>query len=292
VSWLAISLLCGFFLATADALSKRFLGDYTATELTLARLVWTGALLAPLLLVTADGLPSLSFWAYMAVLTPLEILGLACYMAAIQGSALAESLPYLAFTPVFTLVTGYVFLGEQASVHGGLGVLVVVLGAYVLNIEHLFGGGAGAWFAPLRAIGRARGPRLMLSAAAIYSLTSVLGKAAMQHVSPGFFGPLYYVILGSAAALYGLIKPKVLGRSLCRRPGWSLLIAVAMAGMVLTHFLAIKIAPSVAYVLAVKRCSILFGIAYGAWWFHERDTLRSVLAGVLVVSGVVLIQWQ
>jgi drug/metabolite transporter (DMT)-like permease len=289
VNWLAISLLCGFCLATADALSKRYLGDYTATELTIARLAWTGALLAPLMLVTADASPPLSFWAYMAVLTPLEILALVLYMAAIQGSSLAESLPYLAFTPVFTLLTGYVFLGERASVQGGLGVLVVVLGAYVLNIEHLRG---GAWFAPIRAIGSARGPRRMLGAAAIYSLTSVLSKAAMAQVSPGFFGPLYYVILGLAAVFYGLARPKDLGRLLRRRPGWCLLIAVAMAGMVLTHFLAIKLAPSVAYVLAVKRCSILFGIVYGAWWFRERDTVRSLTAGVLVLAGVALINGQ
>jgi hypothetical protein len=41
----------------------------------------------------------------------------------------------------------------------------------------------------------------MLGAAAVYSLTSVMGKAAMHYVPPLFFGPFYFLVLGLATPL-------------------------------------------------------------------------------------------
>jgi drug/metabolite transporter (DMT)-like permease len=58
--------------------------------------------------------------------------------------------------------------------------------------------------------------------------------------------------------------------------------------MVVTHFLAIAEA-EVAYFVAVKRASLLFGILYGALWFGERHLRRNLFAGALMVAGVALI---
>jgi drug/metabolite transporter (DMT)-like permease len=57
--------------------------------------------------------------------------------------------------------------------------------------------------------------------------------------------------------------------------------------MILAHVLAI-VQTNVAYMIAVKRTSMLFGLAYGAWWFGERQ-LAQRLAGMLVMLvGVAL----
>jgi hypothetical protein len=45
------------------------------------------------------------------------------------------------------------------------------------------------------------GSRLMLATAAIYSLTSVISKAALLQVTPAFFGPFYFVTLGFCTTL-------------------------------------------------------------------------------------------
>ena len=44
-----------------------------------------------------------------------------------------------------------------------------------------------------------------------------------------------------------------------------------------------------AYMIAVKRTSLLFGIVYGALLFKEQDLGRHLAAGVLMVAGVFLI---
>ena len=45
----------------------------------------------------------------------------------------------------------------------------------------------------------------------------------------------------------------------------------------------------VAYMIAVKRSSLLFGIIYGALIFRERGLGAHLLAGMLMLGGVFLI---
>jgi drug/metabolite transporter (DMT)-like permease len=61
-----------------------------------------------------------------------------------------------------------------------------------------------------------------------------------------------------------------------------------MAGMVVTHFYAIEHI-EVAYMVAVKRSSLLFGMLYGAWLFKETELTKNLAAGILMVLGVYLI---
>jgi drug/metabolite transporter (DMT)-like permease len=75
---------------------------------------------------------------------------------------------------------------------------------------------------------------------------------------------------------------------LSRQPFAHLLIGLCMAGMVVSHFYAIENV-QVAYMIAVKRMSLLFGIIYGALIFGEKDFPKKLLAGCVMVLGVFLI---
>ncbi len=288
MNWFLLALICAFCLASADALSKRHLSDYSGPELVLIRFTLSGLLLAPF--VVLNPLPPVppAFWGWVAALVPMELLAMWLYVLAIRDSPLSQSLPYLAFTPVLTTVTGLLVLGERVSPEGFVGILLVGTGAYLLNIEHARGGGLRAWLAPFPAILRERGSRLMLGVAALYSLTSVMGKGALQYVPPETFGPFYWCILGlSALVVFSVGRPK-LARVLWRRPGWHLAVGVLMGIMVITHFMALA-RVEVAYMIAVKRTSLLFGILYGALLFRELGLGRNLLAGALMCLGVAAI---
>jgi uncharacterized membrane protein len=58
--------------------------------------------------------------------------------------------------------------------------------------------------------------------------------------------------------------------------------------MVFTHFLAIQ-KVEVAYMIAVKRTSLLFGILYGALVFREPGIAARLPAGALMLGGVVVL---
>jgi uncharacterized membrane protein len=287
VEWLPITLLCAFSLASADAATKRWLRDATAREITLLRYGLTGALLAPLLFV--EPLPHLPapFWGWMGVLVPLELLAALLYMRAIRDHALAETLPYLAFTPVFVTLTGWAILDERVDLRGLGGIALVVAGSWGLNLKPE----AANWrelVRPFHAVLSNPGSRLMLLVAFIYSLTSVGGKAAMQWLPAETFGPFYFLLVGGTAiVLFGATRPASFGVAR-RHPAASLLVAFLSAVMVYTHFVALEMVEA-AYMIAVKRTSLLFGILYGALFFAEPRLRQSLFAGSLMIGGVFLI---
>jgi drug/metabolite transporter (DMT)-like permease len=286
--WFGLTLLSAFCLATADALTKRYLSDYPPGQMTLVRFGMTGLLLLPLLMLQPWPAPAPSFWGWVAMLLPLEILAMWLYMKAIRDCPLSLTLAYLAFTPVFNVVTGYALLGETVTLPGFAGIALVVCGAWILNLDAPHDGKGPALLAPLRAIARERGSRLMLVVAALYSLTSVMGKGALQYVTPGFFAPFYFVLLGAATTLLFASRDVRTWRVLGRHPWAHLLVGLFMGAMVVAHFYAIAHV-AVAYMIAVKRTSLLFGMLYGAWLFGETGLKRNLAAGVSMIAGVYLI---
>ncbi len=287
--WLPLSLICALSLASADAATKAWLQGFSARELAVVRFGLTGLLMTPLL----AGLPSLTalpvqFWWTLAVLVPLEVLAILLYMAAIRDHPLSLTLPYLAFTPVFVIGIAWVLLGERVSARGAVGVLLVVAGAWLLNGDQARALDWRTWGRPLRAILYERGSRMMLAVALIYALTATLGHGAMRYLGPERFGPFYFGALGLAVILvFAVPRPRLLLK-LASRPLPVLAVAALSGMMAYTHFLAIQ-QVEVAYMIAVKRTSLLFGILYGVLWFKERGLLRRLPAGGLMVAGVVLI---
>lgn len=286
--WFLLAMICALSLASADAATKHWLRDYGARELALIRFTLPGLLLSPLLLLQPfPDLPP-EFWGWMSLLMPLEVIALLLYIKAIRDYPLWLTLPYLAFTPVFVTFTGWLLLGEQVSLLGFAGVFLIFAGAWILNLETLDGNGKHGLLAPLTTILRNRGSRLMLLVAIIYGFTSVGGKAAMQYMPPDLFGPFYFVLLGSLVLILFLIKRPQALRALYRRPTQNIVVALFMAVMVITHFLAIQKIEA-AYMIAVKRSSLLFGILFGAILFKEDGLRTHLTGGVLMVAGVALI---
>ncbi len=296
MDWLALSLISAFALASADAATKAWLQGLTAWELALVRFTLTGVLLLPLLWgLPAPGALPWPFWGWLALMVPLEIAAMLLYMAAIRDHPLSLTLPYLAFTPAFILVVGWLLLGERIPATGASGVLFVVLGAWLLNAGHARGSDWRSWATPLAAIFWEPGSRMMLAVALIFAFTAVMGKAAIAYLPPVQFGAFYFLFIGlvlpiallplagrKGSALRGLL------RHLRRRPFAMLTVAGLNAVMILTHFTAIE-RVEVAYMIAVKRTSLLFGILYGALLFHEPGLRRRLPAGALMLVGVLVI---
>ncbi len=287
MDWLPLTLISAFCIATADALTRKYLQGYRARELVIIRFAMPGILLLPVLAMQPIPELETGFWYWTAALVPLEVMAMLLYVQAIRDTSLTYTLPYLSFTPVFNTVTGYVLLGETISLTGFSGIMLVVLGAWMLNIEHARGERFDV-LAPFRAIVTERGSRLMLITAAIYSLTSVLGKGALAYTTPFFFGTLYYVVIGFTVIVVFSIGGRTPVHVLWRRPVAHLAIGLFMSIMVLSHFFAIQYI-EVAYMIAVKRSSLLFGMLYSVLLFHERARAEHFLAGMMMVAGVYLI---
>ena len=212
------------------------------------------------------------------------MLALYLYMKAIKISPLSLTLPFLAFTPAFIILTGRILLGEKPSLQGMLGIFLIVMGAYCLNLSHIRSG----FFAPLRAIIKEPGSRMMLIVSFIYSMTSVISKVGILHSSPYFFGITYFTALAILMVLFAPFVHDFQARSLIRSPLKGMMLGFTYGLMVFSHVLAISQVQA-AYMISIKRTSIIFGVLYGAWLFKEEKTGERLLGAVIMIGGVFII---
>lgn len=291
MDWLTLALLCALSLAAADALTKKWLARHTAAELVMVRFVMAAALLIPWVFMHPPTPVPAPFWWWIGAALPLEVLAMVMYVLAIRDSPLALTLPYMAFTPVFASLIAWLLLGEQVSSQGLFGVLLVTVGAYLLNLDHSRLLQPRSWLTPFTAILRERGSRLMLGVALIYSVTSVQGKGAMQYMVGIEFGGFYFLMVGALTLAVFAVREPTSMRVLLRPSLGAIIVGALMATMVVTHFLALEKIQT-AYMISVKRTSILIGILFGAALFCEKRLLQHLVAGTVMVAGVALIALQ
>ncbi len=283
--WLPLALTTALFTAASDALTKLYLRPLGTYKMAVGRVLAPILFLFPLLIFQKWPHLDSTFWKILIILLPLETTALLCYMEALRVSPLSLTVPFLAFTPAFMIITGALILNEKLSFQGIIGIFLIVFGSYTLHLRSL----RISWFAPFIAIFRERGSILMLLVASIYSVTSVLGKLAIQHSNPFFFACFYFIIHGIFANfILSLFFRAYPWRVINETPKGVLLVGLTQTIMVITHMWAISIAPA-AYMIAVKRMSVLFGVIMGGWVFKEEDIKNRLLGAAFMVIGVFLI---
>jgi len=282
--WFYLALASAISLSTADALSKVALKD--SGSLVVAWVRWVFAAPFLLLILPFIDIPELdtTFWLVTLVAVPLEIAAILLYTQAIKVSPLSLTIPFLALTPVFLIVTSFLFLGEFPDKSGLAGIMLIASGAYMLNLKSRREG----LFAPFKAIARERGSLMMIGVAAIYSITANLGKIALQHSSPLFFAVIYTLLITAIMTPFVFILRRDEISAIGRRPLLFMMIGLAFGLMILSHFAAIALI-EVPYMISVKRSSMIFSVLLGFFLFKEAD-MRDRLAGaMLMLSGIVLI---
>jgi len=284
MTWFFLSLTTALAVASCDACLKKWFSHLTPVEMTLLPLIYgTPLMTVSLLWVDIPSLDS-AFYALFAVSIPLTMIPMILYMKAIKISPMSLTVPYLAFTPVFMIGTGYFTLGEQVDKWGVVGITSVCIGGYVLNITAK----DRSLFDPLLAVFKETGSWLMLIVSFIFSLSSVVGKMAILHSSPLFFQTIFFITLTMTMILIFSLFGKIRVQSFWRHPLKSGLVGLLMTVHILCHGFAISMTKA-AYMMSIKRLSIVFGVIYGGLVFHE-ENIRTRLAGAgLMFTGAAVI---
>ena len=285
MSWFVYAFVCALSLATADALSKKALDDNIDSSIVAwVRTGYTVPFMA--FIIPFIEKPALDSVFYMAMFLaiPFDIIALLLYMKAIKISPLSLTLPFLSLTPVFLIGTSYIILGERPDKSGFMGIILVVIGAYLLNV-HTIGRGL---LEPFKAIAKEQGSVLMIIVAFIFSVGACIGKIAVQHSNPIFFSVIYSFLLSLFLFLVISFRNKQFFSKVTSRPVLFLLIGILITIMIITHVKAINLV-EVAYMVSVKRLSILFGVIYGVMFFKETNIKERLLGATVMVSGIIMI---
>jgi len=101
-----------------------------------------------------------------------------------------------------------------------------------------------------------------------------------------FFGLFYPVVLTIIITVPLVVRSRV--REAVSRPGLFAAIGFFSAAMIVSHFIALGMT-DVAYMISVKRTSLLFSVVYGRVIFGEEHTGARLIGAAVMVAGVAMI---
>jgi drug/metabolite transporter (DMT)-like permease len=283
---LLIAIAASVVHASADALKKALAQRKSALPAVTA-FISAGAVLAACYWVLGGcgGLPRPGFWFYGGLSLVINLLAQILFFQAVRVSPLSLTLPFLAFSPAFLVGTSYLINQEAPKASGAIGVGLILIGAFLLNLKQAKRGLVG----PFIAIARERGSLLMTAVAALWSISAAADKAAVLQSSPAFHLMSLHVGLSAILMVLCVVKGELRAAAALPLPtlGASALHIVGCG----LQFTALPML-NAAYVIAIKRAGMVLGILYGRIFFGERDLAERLLGASVMIAGVILIAWE
>jgi drug/metabolite transporter (DMT)-like permease len=202
------------------------------------------------------------------------------YYRALQIAPLSQTIPLFGFTPVFLLITGYLFFSNVPTSGVMLGVALIVLGTVML---HWNGGAAGA----LRALAASAGARLMLLSSLLLAVTNHLDQVLVMKMDALSYS-WAYSMLCAVFALAFLLGSRGRGRqAMPVRPRWIALAAVVDAVMLLLQMASLKYI-DVVVTIALKRSGMILSVLGGWLIFREKMGPQRLIAASVVLTGALM----
>ncbi len=281
--WVFYSLLSAFSWATADVFTKKIskVDDYI---LMLARFLYASPFV--LLLLFFIPIPKLEsgFWSVLGFAIVVEVLAWILYIKSIRSAQLSLVAPFLSLTPVFLVFTSFVILGELPSFAGFFGILMIVVGAYILNLKSINKG----ILEPFKSIFKEKSCIYMIVAAFLFSISANLGKILILKSSPLFFSAIYFplLIIPFLIIVYFTSRKKIVQ---LKSNFSNLFFSGLFFGlMAIFNFLALQLV-IVPYMISIKRTSSIFSVLYGHFLFKEENIKKRLAGALVMLIGAILI---
>lgn len=286
--WFALSLFFALWTSISISIVKRL----TVNISPLLLLLIINIFILPfmfILIMFQGGIPKilLHFYPLMLVSALLDVVAAIASINAIRTSSISLISPISSFNPVFTTIIAAFAIGESPSATKFLGITIVVVGAYLLNISDLKGG----IIAPFSKLASHRGVQLFFLANFLWAITPIFQKQAIFQTSPtmplfpSFFGSILVAIFIAPFALKRMEKSFL---PIKQNVWWFLLLAPFSAIAQWAAFTAFS-QTNVGYATAIFKLSTLFTILWGAIFFKEERIRERLLGGGVMILGTILL---
>lgn len=282
--WFILAFSTAIFESLKDITSKKSLQRVDEYIVGWAVMFFALPLFIPILWVVKIPPLKEDFWWLFLLDGSLNLICLLMYIRALKIADLSLTIPLITFTPLFLLITSPLILHEYPTAIDGLGIFLIVVGSYFLNLKEKEKG----WFAPFQAMFVQKGPRLMLIVAMIWSITANVDKLGVRNSSPVFWGMAIYAFMACGLIPIVIYKSKDKLYQIPRYFFSLLPMGLFNGAAVVLQMLAIEMT-LVAQVIAVKRMSALISVFLGYLIFREVGIQERSIGAIIMIIGVVII---
>lgn len=227
---------------------------------------------------------SIEFWSAFAGTVIINIVALVLYMRALAEGEISKVMPMLSFTPLFLLATGPLMTGEFPNKWGLVGVILVVFGSYLLNInlkkrDILY---------PFKELLKNKGTRYMLAVSFIWSFSANFDKISIQNSSIFQHIALMNIFIFSALSIILKFSNKFNFKNIKSERKNLIFVSLFTTGAYVFHMTALSLT-LVAYVVALKRMSGMLSVFLGYFFLKEENIKERLLGSSVMFAGVLLI---
>ena len=283
--WIILAALAAVCQASTDALYKKNLRNtkLNGISLCLGTYIFAVLFLLPIALLNVPEHIGKPFYYIIPVIGVLDSLAMFFYMKSLQTGDLGNVIPLQTTTPLFALFFAPLFLDEHITIIGVIGILLMTLGIYCLNIKDL----KKNYFSPFKSVFTKKENRYMLTTALIWSFTTCLHKIGMQNSNPVFWLLFARIPLLIFFLIVFILKKEnfnVIKNNLHSFTTLGFLNAITSYFYYISFLIGITV-----YAMVIKRTSVLISIALGAYLYKELNVKEHVIGATIMIAGCLCI---
>lgn len=241
------------------------------------------------------------FWLSVSITALFNLIAFPIMLKAYEIGEFSSVYSMLLATPIFLVLTSFIFLHEKATIIGIIGIVLTIAGLFITSKKQE---------KTAEARNRIMGNLLALLVAFIWSISINFDKLAAgysnaffsQATSNGFmalgYGGLFLAAtvknkISAKNKELSIANPVVAAKEIFGKNGIYLIIlwGLAMALANSFHSSALLAGPA-SYTMAIKRTGVLIGVFWGWFIFKEKDTFKKTIGVLLAVAGVIMILFQ
>ena len=195
--------------------------------------------------------------------------------------------PIMRSSPALVLVLSITLLGEEVSLPGVLGILLIAFGVYTINMKKI---SLSELYRPITAVRSDRATQFALMTLFSVAAYSVIDKIAVEQMNAVIFAYLYPWF---SMLLYTFYIHRVKHKGELRKE-WAVDKKIILACGFLSIFgyflilLAFTI-ERVSYIVGLRQLSIVFAVFLGGQVLKEKNRIIRFIAGLIIFLGAYLI---
>lgn len=230
--------------------------------------------------------PAVTYVIYQFIDQAIHALANWLFFKALQEAAMSTAVPFLAFTSVMIIPTGFLLLGEMPGPVKLLGVVLATVGSVAMHWR-LF---ALGWTRPFKAIYEDKGSRYMLYVSMLLAVLTPLDKKLAMMTDTYTQTVIYGAGMAATFFLMAWAAKEPLWPVLKSRNGlrWIALAGLIDAGALLLQFESYRYIDAV-IVISIKRSGIILAVWFGWLFFRERNIGDKLMAATVMFVGVMIL---
>lgn len=195
--------------------------------------------------------------------------------------------PITRAAPFLVLIASVLLLKEELTFLGVAGILVTVLGVYML---HMKGMSLNGFLEPLHSIHKDKATKLAILTLLLVTAYSIIDKVGVTYAHPFLYA---YLLNLSAFALFTPYIFRIRNRLQIKKEWLSSSKTILISGFIgLFGYLLILMAftmEKVSYVVGLRQISVIFGVLMGSRLLNEGNKTMRLAGALIIFLGALLI---